>query len=86
MLSVLTLYLNFDLQGYFFMLIKFIIVLLLLSVLYNLGAGLIYLVKDQGHSDRTLRALTRRIALSMGVFILVMVAFATGLITPNVAP
>ena len=62
---------------------KVIVVAVLAFIVFNLGAGLIYLVKDQGHSDRTLKALTRRIAFSVALFILLMLGFATGLITPH---
>jgi hypothetical protein len=65
------------------MFFKVIVVAVLAFILFNLGAGLIYLVKDQGHSDRTLKALTLRIAFSVALFILLMIGFATGLITPH---
>ncbi len=65
------------------MIFKVIVVATLAYILYNLGAGLIYLVKDQGYSDRTLKALTRRIAVSVALFILLMLGFAFGLISPH---
>lgn len=49
-------------------------------ILYNLGAGLYFMLVDQGQSKRTVNALTRRIALSIGLIVLVMVGMATGLI------
>ena len=65
------------------MLIKIIIVFMLLLILLSLGSGLVYLIKDNGRSERTVKALTVRITLSLILFILLMVAFATGLITPH---
>jgi len=65
------------------MLIKIIIVILLLLILASLGSGLFFLVRDQGRNPRTVKALTLRIALSVGLFILLMIAYATGLITPH---
>ena len=65
------------------MLIKAIVVILLLVVLLSLGSALIYLVRDRGSTRRTLNALTVRIGLSLVVFILLMIGFATGLITPH---
>ena len=65
------------------MLIKIIIVFMLLLILLSLGSGLVYLIKDNGHSERTVKALTVRITLSLILFILLMAAFATGLITPH---
>ena len=65
------------------MLVKTLIVLVLLAILFSLFSGMIFLVKDKGQSERTVRALTIRIALSVLLFILLMVAFATGLIHPH---
>ncbi|MDE2089425.1 MAG: twin transmembrane helix small protein [Gammaproteobacteria bacterium] len=65
------------------MLIKIIIVFMLLLILFSLGSGLVYLIKDNGHSERTVKALTVRITLSLILFILLMAGFATGLITPH---
>lgn len=65
------------------MLVKTLIILVLLAILFSLFSGMIFLVKDKGQSQRTVRALTIRIALSVLLFILLMVAFATGLIQPH---
>ena len=65
------------------MLVKTLIVLVLLAILFSLFSGMIFLIKDKGQSERTVRALTIRIALSVLLFILLMTAFATGLITPH---
>jgi hypothetical protein len=64
-------------------LVKSIIIVLLLSILAALGTALFRLLKSRGRSEPTARALSLRVALSMGLFILLMLAFATGLITPN---
>jgi hypothetical protein len=65
------------------LIIKGIIILLLLTVIASLGAALVSLVSDKGQSDRTVKALTIRIVLTIGLFVLVMVAMSFGLITPN---
>ncbi|MHB8472881.1 MAG: twin transmembrane helix small protein [Gammaproteobacteria bacterium] len=65
------------------MLIKTLIVLILLIILSTLFSGMIFLIKDKGHSERTVKMLTVRIALSVALFVLLMVAFATGLIHPH---
>lgn len=62
---------------------KLVIVLLLLLIVFSMGRALYSLVKDKGDSERTVRALTLRVSLSIGLFILLMLAFATGLIAPN---
>ena len=60
-----------------------IIVAVLLLILYNLGAGLYYMLVDKGTTDRTVNALTRRVGLSVALIILVMIGIATGLIEPH---
>jgi hypothetical protein len=64
-------------------LIKVIIVLFLISIIFALGSALYFLVRDKGDSTRIVKALTWRIGLSLVLFILLMLAFAMGWITPN---
>ena len=66
------------------MLSKAIVVLFLLIIIGSLFSGLFYLVKDKGTSERTVRALTVRISLSVLLFILLMAGYATGLLQPHV--
>lgn len=65
------------------MLFKWIILLLLVCVLVSLGSGLFYLVRDRGTTQRTVKALTFRISLSLLIFILLIVGFMLGFITPH---
>jgi hypothetical protein len=65
------------------MITKIIIVLFLLAIIGSLGSGLFYLVRDKGSSERTVRALTVRISLSVLLFVLLMLAYATGLLQPH---
>ena len=60
-----------------------LVIILLLIILVSLGSALVYLVKDRGSTTRTLKALTWRIGLSVLLFLLLMIGFATGLITPH---
>lgn len=60
-----------------------LIVAFVALILWNLGAGLYYMLVDKGGTDRTVKALTRRIALSVLLFVLVLIGIATGLIQPN---
>jgi len=59
---------------------KVLVILFLVVILGSLGSALFYLVRDRGQSDRTARALTWRIALSITLFILLMVGYKTGII------
>ena len=60
-----------------------LIVVFLLVILWNLGAGLYYMLVDKGQTKRTVNALTRRIALSVALILLVALAIWMGWITPH---
>jgi succinate dehydrogenase/fumarate reductase cytochrome b subunit len=62
---------------------KLIIIVFLIVIVYNLGAGLYYMMTDKGQSDRTVKALTRRIALSVVLILLVILGIWTGIIKPH---
>lgn len=63
----------------------FIIVLLLVAVIGSLFSGLFFLVRDHGANDRTVKALTLRIALSIAVLALLLLGYRFGLIPGYVA-
>ena len=63
--------------------IKVIIVLAFIGIVASLASGLYYLVNDKSDSRRTLRALTMRIGLSIGLFAFLMLLIAFGLIEPH---
>ena len=62
---------------------KIIVVLFLIFIVGSLFSGLFYLVRDKGSSERTVRALTLRIGLSVILFVLLMIGYATGLLQPH---
>ncbi len=62
---------------------KIVIVAFLIVIVYNLGAGLYYMMTDKGQSDRTVKALTRRIGLSVILIVLIILGIATGVIKPH---
>jgi DUF2909 family protein len=64
-------------------LIRIVIVALLVAIIISLGTALYHLSSGKGDSQKLLRALTVRIALSVLLFILLMVAWRAGLITPR---
>jgi len=53
------------------------------KIIVVLFLGLFYLMKDKGASERTVKALTVRVSLSVLLFILLMIGFATGLLQPH---
>jgi NADH:ubiquinone oxidoreductase subunit 6 (subunit J) len=63
--------------------IKVIIILVFIGIIASLASALFYLVKDKGDSRRTLRALTMRIGLSVGLFAFLMILVALGVIKPH---
>ncbi|MGH8508820.1 MAG: DUF2909 domain-containing protein [Gammaproteobacteria bacterium] len=63
--------------------IKLLIIGGLLAVLISLGVALLRLIRGRERSDATVRALTLRVALSIGLFVLLMVAYATGWLIPH---
>ncbi|UCE75770.1 MAG: twin transmembrane helix small protein [Gammaproteobacteria bacterium] len=65
------------------MLIKILIITTLLAILVSLASGMVFLVKDKGQSQRTAKALTVRITLSVALFGLLMLGIFTGHIKPH---
>lgn len=65
------------------MLTKILIVLVLLAILGSLASGLIFLIKDNGSTERTVKALTVRIGLSVFLFLMLMLGIFTGVIKPH---
>lgn len=57
---------------------KIIVLLFIVFILVSLGSALYYLLKDQGKSDRVVKALTIRIGLSMVLFLALMAAYYVG--------
>jgi len=55
-----------------------LIIAVLILILWNLGAGLYYMMVDKGESKRTVTALTRRVALSIALIIGVVIAAKMG--------
>lgn len=60
-----------------------VVVSFLALIVYNLGAGLYYMLVDKGATRRTVDALTKRIALSVALIVVVCIGIATGLVEPH---
>ncbi len=60
-----------------------VILLFLAAILVSLGSALVYLIKDRGQSNRTVRALTFRVGFSIALFLLLMLGYYLGLIEPR---
>ncbi|MFN8999303.1 MAG: twin transmembrane helix small protein, partial [Betaproteobacteria bacterium] len=57
---------------------KIVIILFLLIILASLGSALFFLMRDKGGTDRTVRALTWRVGLSLALFLLLMASYKLG--------
>jgi hypothetical protein len=68
------------------MLIKIAIILALVMIVFSLFSALFYLGKDKGSGERTVRALTIRISLSILLFLLLILGYYTGIIGSNTHP
>ena len=60
---------------------RFVVLVFIAFILVSLFSALYFLVKDRGSSDRTVKALTVRIVLSIALFALLMLAFHFGFVT-----
>lgn len=65
------------------LLVKLIMVLALLAIVVSLGVALWRLITDRGESERTVRALTFRIGLSIALFLLLVLGMLTGVVVPH---
>jgi len=60
--------------------VKILVIVFLVFIVGSLGSALYYLVRDKGGSDRTVKALTVRISLSIALFVLLMAGYYFGFI------
>ncbi|HMJ50404.1 MAG TPA: twin transmembrane helix small protein [Burkholderiales bacterium] len=62
---------------------RIVVFLFIAVILFSLGSALYYLIKDKGKSERTVKALTVRITFSIVLFLILMLGFYFGLISPQ---
>lgn len=62
---------------------RILVLLVVLLILGNLVQALFFLVRDKGQGERTLRALTWRIGLSLALFLGLMASYWLGWIPPR---
>ena len=67
------------------MIIKSVVIIAFILIIISLGSALFHLVnrKTEEQSEKTVKALTFRIALSILLFIFVFIAVATGIFKPH---
>jgi hypothetical protein len=57
---------------------RVLVILAFIGILGSLGSALVYLMRDQGKTNRTVNALTVRIGLSVALFLFVLFAHQMG--------
>ncbi len=65
---------------------KLLVIVILIGIVASLASGMVTMLKDPQGSRRTVRALTLRVSLSVLLFVILMVSFAMGWITPHGGP
>ena len=63
---------------------RIVVILFIVVILGSLGSALYYMIRDRGTTERTVKALTVRVALSVILFLLLMLGFHFGLITTRI--
>jgi hypothetical protein len=67
-------------------LIRIVVIGVLIAIVASMGSALIYLVRgraDKDDSKKMARSLTIRVGLSLGLFVLLMIAWYMGIIQPH---
>ena len=62
---------------------RIFVIAVLVLIVASLGSALWFLIRDKGTSDRTVKALTVRISLSIALFLLLMAGYYFNLIPRN---
>ena len=62
---------------------KILVAIAFLLIFISLGSALIYMMKDKGKSNRTVKALAFRVGFSIALFVLILIANHFGLIQPT---
>ena len=62
---------------------RIVVLLFIAFIVLSLGSALYYLIKDKGQSERTVKALTVRISLSIFLFVMLMTSYYFGWIPQN---
>jgi cytochrome b561 len=62
---------------------RLFIIAVLIAIVWSLGSAMFQLSRGKGDSGKMLRALTWRISLSVGLFLLLILAWRMGFIRPH---
>jgi hypothetical protein len=62
---------------------KIVVIVAFILILASLGSALVFLMRDKGKSNRTVKALAFRVGFSITLFVLLLVAYKLGWIQPT---
>ncbi|MGH8118533.1 MAG: DUF2909 domain-containing protein [Rhodanobacteraceae bacterium] len=62
---------------------KAVLIIVFLAVLFELGQAMYFMITDRSSSGRTAWALTRRVAFSILLIVLIVVGILTGILHPH---
>ena len=62
---------------------RYVILIFIVFIIGSLFSALYYMVRDKGQSTRAVRALTWRVGLSITLFLILMLGYHFGFITPQ---
>lgn len=62
---------------------KILVPVAFVLILGSLGSALFFLMRDQGKSNRTVKALAFRVGFSIALFLLILFAYSQGWIEPT---
>ncbi|MBC3909398.1 MULTISPECIES: twin transmembrane helix small protein [Undibacterium] len=62
---------------------KILVAIAFFLIIFSMGSALVYLMKDKGKSNRTVKALAFRVGFSITLFLLILLANHYGLIQPT---
>lgn len=62
---------------------KILVVIAFILILASLGSALVFLMRDKGKSNRTVKALAARVGFSIALFVLILIAYSQGWIQPT---
>jgi cytochrome bd-type quinol oxidase subunit 2 len=67
-------------------LFRLLVIVVLIAIIGALGSALFQLARGKGDSQKMLRALTWRVGMSVGLFLLLLLAWRAGVIRPHGMP
>ncbi|MGV3654197.1 MAG: twin transmembrane helix small protein [Noviherbaspirillum sp.] len=65
---------------------KTIVAIAFILIIASLASALVFLMRDKGKSNRTVKALAMRVGFSIALFVFILVAYSLGWIQPTGIP